>query len=104
MLSGFIRFIEDRFERLIQLFSDFLDPFLDAISKNGGELLLNVALDAVKAVAADPTILTDDDKRKTAFDHIVETLKDQGIQVATSAANSAIEIALQKFKAEQAGS
>ena len=81
----------------------FLAPFLEMFMTRAGIVLAGVALQAVAAVGADNTLLTDDDKRKAAFDKIVEGLVAQGIQVGvevtTSMINGAIEVAVRHQKA-----
>lgn len=102
MLSGFVRFVNERFSEWFGKLGDFLAPFLNNLFSNGGQVLLNVALDAVQKVAADPSILTDQAKRDAAGKIILDELKKQGISAAQSAVNSAIEVAVQNMKAKQA--
>lgn len=82
---------------------EFLKPFLMMFTTRAGVALAGVAIQAVAAVGTDSALLTDDDKRRAAFDQIVEDLTRQGIQigveVTTSMINSAIEAAVQYQKA-----
>lgn len=77
----------------------FIQPALDSLAKNGGEILAQTALDAVRAVAADPKLITDTARRNAAFNAILATLSARGIEAATSAINLALEIAVQNLKA-----
>jgi hypothetical protein len=57
---------------------------------------------AVVAVAQDPSLLTakGEDKRKAALNLVVGNLTSQGITIATSTINGALEAALVKAKAD----
>lgn len=83
---------------------DFLEPFIKIFLSSTGQILGGVALQVVADIAKDTSIVTDEDKRKAAFDKIVVDLKGKGIelglQVTTSMINSAIEVAVQKLKNE----
>lgn len=77
---------------------EFLKPILIMFLSKAGSSLAAIALTVVADIAADKTNITNDDKRKAAFDKIKEQLISQGISVGTSVINTAIEIALQKIK------
>lgn len=94
-------------ERLKLVFSkiwDFIAPFVKIFLSSAGQILGSVALQVVRNIAQDTTLVTDSDKRSAAFDAIVVDLKGKGIelglQVTTSMINAAIEAAVQKLKAE----
>lgn len=95
-------------ERLKLVFSkiwDFIAPFVKIFLSSAGQILGSVALQVVRNIAQDTTLVTDSDKRSAAFDAIVVDLKGKGIelglQVTTSMINAAIEAAVQKLKAEE---
>ena len=95
-------------ERLKLVFSkiwEFLAPFVKIFLSSAGQILGSVALQAVRNIAQDTTLVTDSDKRGAAFDAIVVDLKGKGIelglQVTTSMINAAIEAAVQKLKTEE---
>ena len=95
-------------ERLKLVFSkiwDFIAPFVKIFLSSAGQILGAVALQVVRNIAQDTTLVTDSDKRSAAFDAIVVDLKGKGIelglQVTTSMINAAIEAAVQKLKAEE---
>ena len=76
----------------------FLLPFLQTMLTSAGQILAASALSAVKQVAADPTMITDIQKRDMAFALIVKNLETQGIQLGTSVVNAALEAAVLKLK------
>jgi|GEM_PF-2031093 len=95
-------------EKLKLMFSkiwDFIAPFVKIFLSSAGQILGSVALQVVRNIAQDTTLVTDSDKRSAAFDAIVVDLKGKGIelglQVTTSMINAAIEAAVQKLKAEE---
>lgn len=63
-----------------------------------GPILANAALEAVAALMNSE--LSNDEKRASAFATILETLARQGISVAASVINAAIEAAVLKIKSE----
>ena len=88
-------------ERLKFVFSkvwDFIAPFVRIFLSSAGQILGAVALQVVRNIAQDTTLVTDSDKRSAAFDAIVVDLKGKGIelglQVTTSMINAAIEAAV----------
>ena len=78
----------------------FLLPFVRQMITQSGQILANVALQAVRDAMARGG--TGADKRMFAFDKIVEDLKKQGIEagkdIGISLINAAIEIAVQRVK------
>lgn len=81
----------------------FLEPFVKLFVSSAGQILSSVALDAVKMVAADPSMLKSGglEKRQAAFNIIVASLKAKGIEASTSIINAAIEAAVQKVKGDE---
>ena len=83
-----------------------LRQFLAELLKGALEILLAALLDiakqAVAQVAADPKILTNDDKRKAAAKIIADYAKQKGINAGDSVINLAIELAVQDFKLKNA--
>lgn len=100
MLGGFFRYLREHWGLFGGYLAGVLQPFLENIAKNGGQLLMDVAYDAVKAVQNDPSILSNSQKRDAALDIILNRMKNEGVAVATSAANGALEAMLAKLKAD----
>ena len=79
-------------------------PFVKIFVSSAGQILGSIALDVVKQIAADPSMIKAGGlaKRQAAFDLIVKDLKGKGlelgVQVSTSMINAAIEAAVQKAK------
>jgi hypothetical protein len=105
MLSGFTRYLSQHiFAKISPMFA-FLEPAVDQLIKNGGEILTNTALSVVTQIASDPSVLTNADKRNKAVQLVADTLKAQGIAAAESAVNLAVEGAVAELKsAVQSGS
>lgn len=99
---SFWQMLKDWFLGLVDQVSTWLMPAAKSIAINGGMALVAAAEKAVAAVAADPSILKDEDKRNAALDLIVDDLKAQGIAIALNAINIAIEAAVAAMKARQA--
>lgn len=78
---------------------EFLLPFFRQMMTESGQILANVAMNAVTAVAKGE--LSDSDKRTAAFNIIISQLEKQGIELGTSLINAAIEAAVQKLKSSQ---
>lgn len=83
---------------------EFVLPFLRQLMHQAGPVLAAAALSAVKVTASSLKDASGAEKRQAAFDAIVADLGKQGLQigidVSTSMINAAIEVALQKIKAE----
>ena len=94
--------IHDWFSSLLDQVKNWLTPAAEYLVQNGGLVLLNAAAQAVAAVAADPGVLSDTQKRDKAGQLILASMQAQGIQVAISAVNLAIEAALADYKKKQA--
>ena len=87
-------------EKLKLLFSaveEFLLPFCNQFLTAVGPIVLAAAEQAVIALATQS--MTGGEKQTAAFAKIVEDLKSQGITVAASIINGAIEAAVAKIKA-----
>ena len=84
--------------KLLGVFLPILKPFAAILLQGAGQILVNVALTAVKWVNDNKHDLDNDEKRKEALRIIRNDLKNQGIDVATSAVNAAIETAVVKLK------
>jgi hypothetical protein len=82
----------------------FALPFLRQLLTKAGPVLMTSALSAVKLVADNGLGQSGAEKRALAFHAISADLKAQGInlgvEVSTSLVNAAIELAVQKLKAE----
>ena len=78
----------------------FLLPFVKIFVSSAGQILGSIALDVVKQIAADPSMIKAGGlaKRQAAFDLIVKDLKSKGLELSTSVINAAIEAAVQKAK------
>lgn len=81
--------------------NDFKE-FLAALFKGALEIALaalkDIAIQAVTQVAADPKILTNEDKRKEAAKIVAEYAKGRGIEAGDSVVNLAVELAVQYIK------
>lgn len=73
--------------------------FQNAIQKELA-VALPIAKKMVLEVAADPSILQQEDKRKAAFARVVDELLASHKEVASSTINLAIELAVKALKAE----
>ena len=79
---------------------DFLAPFIRQMMTEAGPILARAALDAVASVATSMQSADGSAKRAAAFDQIKDSLARQGIALATSTINMAIEAAVVKIKGE----
>lgn len=81
-----------------------IGQFLRAIFERGIQdqldQILPIALTAIMAVAQDPSIVTSSQRRERAFDRISDELAQRSIVAAASTINFAIELALQRGKAD----
>jgi hypothetical protein len=81
---------------------EFLVPFIKTFLTKSGVALAQIALQVVADIAADKTLITDDEKRKAAFDRIKDQLIAGGIsigvEVTDSMINRAIEAAVAAHK------
>lgn len=60
--------------------------------------ILPIALEVVLQVARDPSLVTDEEKRRAAFESLKRRLAIVGISVSASLINLAIEMAIQRLK------
>ncbi len=77
---------------------EFLKPFIKILMSEFGQALADAAMKAV--LFASSQDMSNSDKRDTAFKMIMEDLKTKGISVSSSVIYTAIEVAVQKLKAE----
>lgn len=72
--------------------------FLKAIFQGAVELILSqlreLAIEIVKEIADDPTLLTDEEKRNAAFERLKSAALDKGIETRDSLISLAIELAV----------
>jgi len=74
----------------------FLLPFIKILLGQAGTALAKAAMSAVQAAAKGQ--MADEERRRLAFKTITVDLQRQGIEMATSAINAAIEAAVLKMK------
>ncbi len=97
-------FFDTVWSKMKVIFSEiatFCEPFLKQFETQVGPLVLAAAEKAVAALAASEMPGTQ--KQSAAFSQITDNLKQQGITVAASVVNSAIEAAVANLKAQAAG-
>jgi len=90
-------------DRLKFLFSEafsFLKPFIKVLLTQSGLILMRAAQEAVMAVENDMRGLEGAKKREAAFEIIQDKLKDAGVEIMSSAVNSAIEAAVLKLNSK----
>jgi len=76
----------------------FLRPFILQLLTEGGILLAKYAMEAVTKVASTMSEADGAAKRDEAFKIIADQLAKEGVQIATSTINAAIEAAVVKLK------
>lgn len=77
---------------------EFLRPFAYQLMTQGGRILAQAAMTAVTAVAVSMQDQDGAAKRKAAFEMIQADLAKQGVSLAASLINAAIEAAVLKMK------
>ena len=77
--------------------SAFLLPFIKILLAQGGRLLMAAALEGVQA-ASTMKGASGPEKRNAAFEIVKAKLVSQGVEMAASVINSAIEAAVLKIK------
>lgn len=82
----------------------FLKPFVIQLLTSGGIMLAKYAVEAVTTISQTMGDADGDTKRKEAFSIITINLKQEGVEMATSTINAAIEAAVVKIKAESVAS
>lgn len=94
-----------RFKLFFSSVWGFLQPFVALFLTKAGPLLAAAAISAVKVTAASLQEADGAQKREHAFNLIMDDLKRQGVamgaEVTTSMVNAAIEVAVQKVKADR---
>lgn len=95
---GFFAWLKSWFQPLIRA----LWSMLKELISGGTELVLaqlrELAINAVMMVASDPKIITDEDKRKTAFEIIKGKAIERGLTTRDSLINFALELSLNYLK------
>lgn len=76
----------------------FMDPFIKLLIKSGGEVLMEIALEAVKTMAT--TQMTNADKREAAVKQIMIMAQEKGLQAGENAIRGTLEMALAKLKGQ----
>ncbi len=94
--------VESFFKSALSSMEAWLKPAAAYLVANGGPILVAAAEQAVAAIAADPSVVSNSDKRDAAGKLILAQMQAQGIPVAVSAINLAIEAALAAAKAKAA--
>ena len=80
------------------LWGEIFKPLIRWLLNQVGGRVLEIAKDVVKSIELDPSLVLDEDKRRTAFEAIKQRLTDEGKEVRDSLINLAIELALQAIK------
>jgi hypothetical protein len=90
------------FRKIANFFKPTLKTFFSAlwtsISENGGQLLIDVSLQAVSQAALSPG-LTNEERFNLAKALVLSEFKKKGLPVAGNAINGAIEAAYAQYKA-----
>lgn len=90
----------DKFKFVMSGLWTFLAPFIRQLLSHGGTLLIHASMQAVAAVAMDMKDKSGSEKRDAAFDMIKRQLTEQGVDMAASAINAALEAAVIKLQAK----
>lgn len=75
---------------------EFIKPIAAVLLKEGGKVLAQLALEAVKEFST--TDMRNDQKRDAAYDKVSRSLRTAGIEFGESAIRLAIEMAVSKIK------
>lgn len=86
------------FEAILKAAETFAVAGAMSIAKNGGMLLIDTALEAVKA--AEETQGSGSDKFNAAYKTITGTLEKEGVPVVTNSVRLAIELAVAQLKTD----
>ena len=93
------------FAWLKRFFSPLIKAFwalLKAIFRAGTEVLMaslkNLAVEVVKEIAADHTLITNEDKRRKAFNRLKDKAIEEGLDAKDHLINLSIELALAAVK------
>lgn len=99
-MSSFWSEVGSFFKSALSNILDFLKPAAQQLAANGGMILLEAATQAVAAVAADPSVVSNGAKRDAAGKLILADMQAKGIAAGEAAINLAIESALASLKAK----
>ena len=91
--------ITRRVEALWEAIAPALNMFAKTIVEGGGTILLAAAGSAIAQVAADPSIVSNSEKRDAAIKAVIANMAAQGIALAETAALNAIQAAYSNIKA-----
>jgi hypothetical protein len=86
------------FEAILKAAETFAVAGITSLAQNGGMLLIDTALEAVKM--ADESDKPGLEKFGVAFDHVVGTLEKEGVPVVTNSVRLAIELAVAQLKTD----
>jgi predicted N-acetyltransferase YhbS len=78
--------------------ADFVAPLFRAAVSKELAIVLPLAAEVTGRLAADPRMLTNDDKRRAAFDELSGRLAAQQVAIGASLINTAIELAVRKLR------
>lgn len=84
-----------------QSIKNFFSKFFKQAIQQQLEIIIPIARDAVRMVAADPSILTSDEKRARGIAMILTDLSTKQLTFAKSLINLALEIAVVEMKQNQ---
>jgi hypothetical protein len=76
----------------------FLQPFIKVLLTQGGTILMTACMDAVRSVATDMQGQPGAVKRDAALGLITQRLASEGVKMASSVINLALEAAVVKLK------
>ena len=88
--------VKNIFTGVVSFFKDFFNRVGDILIKEGAALILDVAKEAVEKMSK--TDLTNEEKRKGAFDYIKDYAKDRSLTISSSIINTMIELCVQELK------
>ena len=88
--------IKGLFDMLLRHLKSFLRNVSKVLIKNGAKYILQVARETVEELAK--TDLTNEQKRKEAFEEIKSFTKTKGLQIRDSVINTVIELAYLEYK------
>lgn len=84
--------------KLLSLLKTFLSKFFKTAIQQQIDIILPVAIDAVKQISEDPSILTSEEKRQRAIAIIIAELTSKEIIFAKRIINLCVEIAVVSLK------
>jgi len=96
MFKAIGRFFKSLFNTLWRTFNSFLKKVGAILFNAGAAYILDVAREAVSELQA--TDLTNEQKRKKAFEKIKNYVKEKELNVRDSVINSVIELVVQELK------